>query len=74
MNSIFSGDEECTTNTTLIAAGYSSCPEHSWIGLILLAFYMLISNVLLLNLLIAMFRYFDIRVARQDNESRSRAE
>ncbi|XP_033100595.1 transient receptor potential cation channel subfamily M member-like 2 isoform X2 [Anneissia japonica] len=33
------------------------CPEFSWVAICLLAGYMLLSNVLLLNLLIAMFSY-----------------
>eukprot|EP00057_Strongylocentrotus_purpuratus_P010202 XP_011664676.1 PREDICTED: transient receptor potential cation channel subfamily M member 2 isoform X5 [Strongylocentrotus purpuratus] len=49
---------DCTDNSTLVdGVDFFPCPEHSWIGIILLAGYMMISNVLLLNLLIAMFSY-----------------
>ncbi|XP_071503597.1 transient receptor potential cation channel subfamily M member 5-like [Diadema antillarum] len=55
---VIMGPEGCTRNETMIEEGnYSPCPDNSWTGLILLAVYMLISNVLLLNLLIAMFSY-----------------
>lgn len=48
---------DCTDNSTLVdGVDFFPCPEHSWIGIVLLAGYMMISNVLLLNLLIAMFR------------------
>ncbi|XP_038076679.1 transient receptor potential cation channel subfamily M member-like 2 isoform X1 [Patiria miniata] len=33
------------------------CPQHSWFGTIVLAFYLFTSNILLLNLLIAMLNY-----------------
>ncbi|PIK55607.1 putative transient receptor potential cation channel subfamily M member 2 isoform X7 [Apostichopus japonicus] len=46
----------CSDNTTLIDLGLATqCPEHSWMGILLLCIYMMLSNVLLLNLLIAMF-------------------
>ncbi|XP_030829332.1 transient receptor potential cation channel subfamily M member-like 2 isoform X2 [Strongylocentrotus purpuratus] len=49
---------DCTDNSTLVdGVDFFPCPEHSWIGIVLLAGYMMISNVLLLNLLIAMFSY-----------------
>ncbi|XP_041459667.1 transient receptor potential cation channel subfamily M member-like 2 isoform X2 [Lytechinus variegatus] len=49
---------DCTDNATLVdGVDFNPCPQHSWIGIILLAGYMMISNVLLLNLLIAMFSY-----------------
>ncbi|XP_072166948.1 transient receptor potential cation channel subfamily M member 5-like [Diadema setosum] len=55
---VIMGPEGCTRNETMIEEGnFSPCPDNSWTGLILLAVYMLISNVLLLNLLIAMFSY-----------------
>ncbi|XP_072021882.1 transient receptor potential cation channel subfamily M member-like 2 [Amphiura filiformis] len=50
------GDGTCTTNQTLINEALPICPEYSGIGVFLLAIYMIFSNVLLLNLLIAMFR------------------
>lgn len=51
------GTVGCSTgNATESAAGIVTCPGTSTVGIILLAFYMMMSNVLLLNLLIAMFR------------------
>ncbi|XP_062840821.1 transient receptor potential cation channel subfamily M member 4a [Trichomycterus rosablanca] len=49
----------CTTNVTLIELGDEPCPqsEANWLVLILLSVYLLVTNVLLLNLLIAMFSY-----------------
>ncbi|XP_022096930.1 transient receptor potential cation channel subfamily M member 2-like isoform X2 [Acanthaster planci] len=41
------------------------CPENSWFGTVVLAFYLFISNIMLLNLLIAMFNYTFTTV--QDN-------
>ncbi|XP_071824925.1 transient receptor potential cation channel subfamily M member-like 2 isoform X3 [Apostichopus japonicus] len=56
----------CSDNTTLIDLGLATqCPEHSWMGILLLCIYMMLSNVLLLNLLIAMFSYTFSNV--QDN-------
>ncbi|XP_072026975.1 transient receptor potential cation channel subfamily M member-like 2 [Amphiura filiformis] len=48
-------DGTCTNNVTAIGLGATMCPHHSLIGLLLLAVFMLLSNVLLLNLLIAIF-------------------
>ncbi|XP_072174396.1 transient receptor potential cation channel subfamily M member-like 2 [Diadema setosum] len=49
---------DCSTNGTNIdGVEVNPCPEYSWMGIFLLAIYMMISNVLLLNLLIAMFSY-----------------
>ncbi|XP_072174310.1 transient receptor potential cation channel subfamily M member 5-like [Diadema setosum] len=48
-------DTDCSTNATLIMAGVRRCPEFPRVGVALLAIYMMISNVLLLNILIAMF-------------------
>uniref|UniRef100_A0AAR2K761 Transient receptor potential cation channel, subfamily M, member 4a n=1 Tax=Pygocentrus nattereri TaxID=42514 RepID=A0AAR2K761_PYGNA len=49
----------CTNNVTLIHEGAEPCPqsEANWLVLILLSVYLLVTNVLLLNLLIAMFSY-----------------
>ncbi|XP_053095244.1 transient receptor potential cation channel subfamily M member 4a isoform X1 [Pangasianodon hypophthalmus] len=49
----------CTNNVTLIQQGAEPCPqsEANWLVLILLSIYLLVTNVLLLNLLIAMFSY-----------------
>ncbi|XP_071492270.1 transient receptor potential cation channel subfamily M member 2-like [Diadema antillarum] len=48
-------DMDCSNNATLIMAGVRRCPEFPRVGVALLAVYMMISNVLLLNILIAMF-------------------
>ncbi|XP_041940754.1 transient receptor potential cation channel subfamily M member 4a isoform X2 [Alosa sapidissima] len=49
----------CTMNATLINEGMEPCPqiEENWLVLILLSIYLLVTNILLLNLLIAMFSY-----------------
>ncbi|KAL7860806.1 hypothetical protein AOLI_G00171550 [Acnodon oligacanthus] len=53
------GEKPCTNNVTLIHEGAEPCPqsEANWLVLILLSIYLLVTNVLLLNLLIAMFSY-----------------
>ena len=49
---------ECSSNHSLYSdPSVVRCPEKSWLALVLFAVYMIMSNVLLLNLLIAMFRY-----------------
>ncbi|XP_072021621.1 transient receptor potential cation channel subfamily M member 5-like [Amphiura filiformis] len=48
-------DGTCTNNHTDVELGMPMCPENTIIGVLLLGLYMVISNVLLLNLLIAMF-------------------
>ncbi|XP_062388181.1 transient receptor potential cation channel subfamily M member 4a [Sardina pilchardus] len=50
---------ECTMNTTLIENGMEPCPQSddNWLVLILLSIYLLVANILLVNLLIAMFSY-----------------
>ncbi|XP_051572707.1 transient receptor potential cation channel subfamily M member 4-like isoform X2 [Myxocyprinus asiaticus] len=52
-------ERDCTDNITLINDGAEPCPqsEANWLVLILLSVYMLVANVLLVNLLIAMFSY-----------------
>lgn len=45
----------CSSNQSEIIAGASPCPENSSLGVAFLALYMMLSNVLLLNLLIATF-------------------
>ncbi|KAJ8036475.1 Transient receptor potential cation channel subfamily M member 3 [Holothuria leucospilota] len=57
--------EGCTDDPTLNDANGLECPEYSWMGILLLCGYMMLSNVLLLNLLIAMFSYTFSNV--QDN-------
>ncbi|XP_076815902.1 transient receptor potential cation channel subfamily M member-like 2 isoform X1 [Clavelina lepadiformis] len=55
----------CTYDMQEISAGYQRCPEQNVIVPILSAGYMLLANVLLLNLLIAMFSYtFDSLVTK----------
>ncbi|XP_076852322.1 transient receptor potential cation channel subfamily M member 4-like isoform X2 [Brachyhypopomus gauderio] len=53
------GENTCTDNTTLIQQGAEPCPqsEVNWLVLVLLSVYLLVTNILLLNLLIAMFSY-----------------
>jgi len=46
----------CIANRTLWKSGDKLCPEKSALAPLLLAVYMILTNVLLLNLLIAMFR------------------
>ncbi|XP_031425868.1 transient receptor potential cation channel subfamily M member 4-like [Clupea harengus] len=50
---------ECTSNATLIQEGMEACPQSdaNWLVLILLSVYLLVTNILLVNLLIAMFSY-----------------
>ncbi len=55
-NLVLDPDESCTTNQTAIELGADRCQEHEHISLICLGLYMMLSNVLLLNLLIATFR------------------
>ncbi|XP_038076611.1 transient receptor potential cation channel subfamily M member 5-like isoform X1 [Patiria miniata] len=50
-------DSDCAANQTQIAEGMDSCPQSSWFATISLAVYLFISNILLLNLLIAMLNY-----------------
>ncbi|KAM9780447.1 transient receptor potential cation channel subfamily M member 4-like [Neosynchiropus ocellatus] len=49
----------CTDNVTLIDAGHEPCLSSyaNWLGVILLVIYLLITNILLINLLIAMFSH-----------------
>lgn len=51
-------DVECTENLTLIEEGAEQCrnPSGNWLVVILLMVYLLVTNILLINLLIAMFR------------------
>lgn len=52
------GDVNCTTNATLIEAGMDPCVDSyaNWLVVILLVIYLLFTNIVLVNLLIAMFR------------------
>ena len=63
--SVLAGNSEdnCTHNETLHRSSpdmYPRCPEHSWLAVVFMAVYMMTTNVLLLNLLIAKFRYFHL--------------
>lgn len=50
---------ECTTNSTEIEAGAEPCVSiyANWLVVLLLVIYLLFTNIVLVNLLIAMFRY-----------------
>ncbi|XP_026064209.1 transient receptor potential cation channel subfamily M member 4 [Carassius auratus] len=52
-------EKVCTDNMTLIHQGAEPCPQSdaNWLVLILLSVYLLVTNILLVNLLIAMFSY-----------------
>ncbi|XP_072015017.1 transient receptor potential cation channel subfamily M member 5-like [Amphiura filiformis] len=50
-------DSPCTLNETAIRLGATPCPQNAAWGIVFLALYMIFSNVLLLNLLIAMFSH-----------------
>ncbi|XP_061181480.1 transient receptor potential cation channel subfamily M member 2-like [Saccostrea echinata] len=52
----YEGAEECTKNVTIYAVSPKNrCPEERMVATLLMAFYVLFANVLLLNILIAMF-------------------
>lgn len=55
-------ESNCTNNTTLIEAGGEPCMNTyaNWLVVILLVIYLLFTNIVLVNLLIAMFRYAGI--------------
>ncbi|KAJ8035334.1 Transient receptor potential cation channel subfamily M member 2 [Holothuria leucospilota] len=60
---------DCSNNVTLIEMGLAErCPQYTWIGRILLYIYMMLSTVLLLNLLIAMFSYTFSNVQEKNDE------
>ncbi|XP_034049024.1 transient receptor potential cation channel subfamily M member 4-like isoform X2 [Thalassophryne amazonica] len=52
-------DKECTENVTLIQGGEEPCRSQysNWLVVILMVIYLLVTNILLFNLLIAMFSY-----------------
>ncbi|KAM6965889.1 LOW QUALITY PROTEIN: transient receptor potential cation channel subfamily M member 4-like [Tautogolabrus adspersus] len=52
-------EEKCTNNATLIEAGEEPCMSTyaNWLVVILLVIYLLFTNIVLVNLLIAMFSY-----------------
>ena len=57
-NSTEGGEGDCTTNQTIWQDNPSlRCPEENAIVPIMLALYMILTNILLVNLLIAMFRW-----------------
>lgn len=50
----------CTNNQTIYddpTSGVARCPEKSWLVMVFCAVYLILTNILLINLLIAMFRY-----------------
>ncbi|XP_038064176.1 transient receptor potential cation channel subfamily M member 5-like [Patiria miniata] len=51
------GYDNCATDETQLEGGMVSCPQHSWFSTVSLVFYLFISNILLINLLIAMLNY-----------------
>ncbi len=56
---LFLGDVgECSKNSTIYenSDDIERCPEESWLVIVMFAIYMIMTNILLLNLLIAMFR------------------
>ncbi|KAJ8036464.1 Transient receptor potential cation channel subfamily M member 3 [Holothuria leucospilota] len=57
--------EGCIPNET---GNGPDCPEYSWMGTLLLCGYLMLSNVLLLNLLIAMFSYTFSNVQENTDE------
>ncbi|XP_041633671.1 transient receptor potential cation channel subfamily M member 4-like isoform X2 [Cheilinus undulatus] len=60
---------KCTTNATLIEAGHEPCPNTyaNWLVIILYIIYLLFTNIVLVNLLIAMFSYtFTVVQERSD--------
>jgi hypothetical protein len=55
------GDTDCTTNLTIYTASpHRRCPEGTTVATFSMAVYVLFANVLLLNILIAMFRYINL--------------
>ncbi|XP_032358536.1 transient receptor potential cation channel subfamily M member 4 [Etheostoma spectabile] len=54
-----SWDRDCTHNVTLIQSGEEPCRtvSNNWLVVILLVIYLMVTNILLINLLIAMFSY-----------------
>ncbi|XP_041634525.1 transient receptor potential cation channel subfamily M member 4-like [Cheilinus undulatus] len=60
---------KCTTNATLIEAGHEPCPNTyaNWLVIILYIIYLLFTNIVLVNLLIAMFSHtFTVVQERSD--------
>lgn len=54
---LLTGGDECTNNATIYATfPERRCPEERGVATLLMAVYVLFANVLLLNILIAMFR------------------
>ena len=52
----FIGTDIGCNATTVVGNDGKLCPKNSWLVLLLLASYMLVTNILLINLLIAVFR------------------
>nr|XP_057905917.1 transient receptor potential cation channel subfamily M member 4a [Doryrhamphus excisus] len=63
------GEKNCTNNVTLIKAGREPCvnTDANWLVIVLLVIYLFVTNILLINLLIAMLSYtFTIVQERSD--------
>ncbi|XP_072020595.1 transient receptor potential cation channel subfamily M member 5-like [Amphiura filiformis] len=60
-------DGSCSFNSTALALGALPCAKHPRIGSVLLAIYLAFSNVLLLNMLIAMFSHTFTQVQEQND-------
>ncbi|XP_041649202.1 transient receptor potential cation channel subfamily M member 4-like [Cheilinus undulatus] len=62
-------EDKCTNNATLIKAGHEPClnPYANWLVIILFIIFLLFTNIVLVNLLIAMFSYtFTVVQERSD--------
>ncbi|XP_072021702.1 transient receptor potential cation channel subfamily M member-like 2 [Amphiura filiformis] len=60
-------DCACSKNETAISLGATPCPQNTGWGIVFLALYMVFSNVLLLNLLIAMFSHTFDKVEEEND-------
>ncbi|XP_031436819.1 transient receptor potential cation channel subfamily M member 4-like [Clupea harengus] len=62
-------DMPCTDNRTLIAEGAEPCRDTyaNWLVVVLLMFFLLVTNILLINLLIAMFSYTFSKVQERND-------
>ncbi|XP_072021681.1 transient receptor potential cation channel subfamily M member 5-like [Amphiura filiformis] len=60
-------DEACSKNETAIRLGATPCPQNAAWATVFLALYMIFTNVLLLNLLIAMFSHTFDKVEEEND-------
>ncbi|XP_072024643.1 transient receptor potential cation channel subfamily M member 5-like [Amphiura filiformis] len=60
-------DSACSNNETAITLGATPCPQNSRWGIFFLPLYMIFTNVLLLNLLIAMFSHTFDKVEEEND-------